>query len=96
MSPTIRINELELDEANVEKLADHGIEAWEAAELIWNCHVTRPNPRSVGRVSLIGVTNGGRHLMLALDPTDDPGTWYVVTGLPADAPDVAVWRTHCG
>ena len=33
-------------EYDIEKLAAHGVEVWEAVEVIWNGFVVRPNQRS--------------------------------------------------
>jgi uncharacterized DUF497 family protein len=51
---------------DADKLAAHRVEAWEAAELIWNGFVVRPNHRRHGasRYQLLGRTDAGRPLML--------------------------------
>lgn len=53
-------------EYDTNKLAVHGIEDREAAELIWNGFVARPNKRRHGadRYQLVGRTDEGRPLML--------------------------------
>jgi uncharacterized DUF497 family protein len=53
-------------EYDIDKLAVHGVEAWEAAELIWNRFVVRPNKGRHGpdRYQLLGRTDAGRPLLL--------------------------------
>jgi hypothetical protein len=55
-----------------------------------------PNPRAEHRITLIGQTNGGRILAVALDPTPDPGTWRPVTGLPANQEERRLFTRYCG
>jgi hypothetical protein len=65
-----------------EKLAGRGISTVEANELVGNTSVTtrNPHPRVTGSVLLIGRTNGGRPLTLALYPTFDESVWMVASG----------------
>jgi len=48
------------------KLAAHGVEAWEAAEVLWNGFVVRANKKHHGadRYKLVGRTDAGRALLL--------------------------------
>ncbi len=63
--------------------------------MLSNRHLTMPNPRAEGRITLIGATNGGRILSVALDPTNDSGTWRPVTGIPAPADDRRLFERYC-
>lgn len=75
---------LEWDDENEAHLATHGVTASEARQVLSNRHITYPNPdHGEGRIFLVGETNGGRTLVVSLDPTPDPGTWRPVTGWPA-------------
>ena len=62
-----RFNPAEWDiEYDVDKLADHQVGEWEAAEVIWNGFVVRVNQREHGpdRYQLLGRTDAGRPLKL--------------------------------
>ncbi len=87
---------LEWDDENELHLASHGISPTEARELLSNSHITMSNPRAEGRITLVGRTNGGRILSLALDPTDDAGAWRPVTGLPATPVERRLLGRYCG
>lgn len=76
-------------------MSEHGITPAEVREMLWNRHLTKPNPRAEGRVTLIGATNGGRILSVSLDPTDDGGTWRPVTALPADDEERGLFDRYC-
>jgi len=75
---TAEIYYLEWDDDNEAHLAGHRISAAEVRQILGNRHLTMPNQRAEGRITLIGQTNGGRILVMALDPTDDAGTWRPV------------------
>lgn len=70
------------------KLGAREISAEEALQLIGNHHVVLLNPRRVRRLGkrattrrlLVGMTNGGRVLTLAIERTIEPTDWLVVTG----------------
>jgi uncharacterized DUF497 family protein len=53
-------------EYDIDKLAAHEIGEWEAAEVIWNGFVVRPNQTRHGanRYQLLGCTDAGRPLKL--------------------------------
>lgn len=54
----------------------HGISAAEVVQVIANRHITAPNRRrEPGGMLLIGETDGGRVLTIAIAPTDDPTSW---------------------
>ena len=74
---------------------EHGISASEVRQLLSNRHLTTANPRGEGRITLLGETDGGRILAIALDPTDDPGSWRPVTGLPADEGERRLFARYC-
>jgi uncharacterized DUF497 family protein len=83
------------DDENERHLAEHGVSVAEARELLGNRHLTKPNPRAEGRITLIGQTNGGRVLAMALDPTSDLGTWRPVTALPPDPDERRLFDRYC-
>jgi len=68
-------------EYDANKLGAHHVEAWEAAELIWNGFVARPNKRQHGsdRWQLVGRTDAGRPLLLIVH-VSGPRTMRVITG----------------
>lgn len=86
---------LEWDETNERHVNEHGITAAEVRELLWNRHVTFTNPRGEGRVTLVGETNGGRILSVALDPTRDEGTWRPVTAIEAPNDERGLFLRYC-
>ncbi len=53
-------------EYDTDKLSAHRIAEWEAAEVIWNGFIVRPNKRAHGpnRYQLLGRTDAGRPLKL--------------------------------
>jgi hypothetical protein len=60
--------------ANHEELAADSLGAVgedHEVDLDLNRHLTRTNPRAPGRITLLGATNGGRILSVALDLTSD-------------------------
>lgn len=61
------------------KLAGHKVLVSEVREVFTNPHRVRRNRRAAGRIEVVGSTNGGRHLMVALDPTTDDTVWEIVT-----------------
>lgn len=77
---------LATDTARV-KLGARGISAAEAEQLPRNRHATVRNHRSGGqegeRLLLIGHTDGGKALTLAIERTIDPTSWLIVTGWTA-------------
>jgi uncharacterized DUF497 family protein len=81
-----RVAELLLTEAAIDKLGARSISVDEVHQLPHNMTVAVHNPRSNPRgkrLLLIGRTNGGRALTLAVQRTPDPTTWLVVTGWDA-------------
>jgi uncharacterized DUF497 family protein len=83
------------DEDNEQHIAGHGITPAEVREMLSNRHLTMSNPHAEGRITLIGVTNGGRVLSVALDPTHDSGTWRPVTAVIAPAQDRRLFDRYC-
>lgn len=77
----IRITELEFDDYNVAKLADHAINAEEVLQLLENRYTVRRNKNAAtGDRQLIGETSGGRMLTVVLAETLVPGRWRPITG----------------
>ncbi len=80
----MRIIEVEFDDYNVEKLAQHGIQPTEVLQIFENMFTVRRNKKSgSGERQLIGVTNGGRVLTIILASTLVPDRWRPVTGWEA-------------
>ncbi len=70
-------DEFDWDDDNIEHIARHGVEPWEAEEAVGDPdRVTRR--RRGGRLAVIGVTEAGRVLVVVLD-RKDRGVWRVVT-----------------
>jgi uncharacterized DUF497 family protein len=80
----VEIRELVWDEANELHLAQHGVTTREVEQLLSNPHVVARN-RTHRRAQhlLIGRTDGGRVLTVALAKTHETGTWRPVTGFTA-------------
>lgn len=78
------ISQLLTTDIALDKLGARGISAEEAEQIPRNRHAIARNPRGRGepakRVLVIGRTDGGRVLTLAIERTVDPTTWVVVTG----------------
>ena len=83
------VHELLATEVARDKLAARGISTAEAEQVPRNLHRTVRNPREGTepgrRRLLIGKTDGGRVLTLAIERTVEPTTWLVVTGWNATA-----------
>jgi uncharacterized DUF497 family protein len=74
------VAELIIDEHNRAEMARHGVIEDEVEQIVWNRNVVSQNPRGEpGSRLLIGETNGGRLVTVALAPTDDPTTWRPAT-----------------
>jgi hypothetical protein len=60
-------------EYDIDKLAAHQVGDWEAAEVIWNGFVVRPNAGKHGphRYQLLGLTDAGRPLKLIVHVSVD-------------------------
>ncbi len=78
------IRQLLATDVALDKLGAPGISAQEAEQLPRNRHIVVRNPRGSGgrntRLLLIGHTDGGRPLTLAIESTVDPTIWLIVTG----------------
>ena len=68
---------------DVGKLDAHRVADWEAAEVIWNGFVARPNKRAHGpnRYQLLGRTDAGRALKLIVHVSGER-SMRVITGWP--------------
>jgi hypothetical protein len=84
-----RVHELRATKVAVEKLGSRGISTTEAEQLPRNRYITVNNPsapiESLGRLLLIGHTDGGRPLTLVIEPTADSSVWLIITGWSATA-----------
>lgn len=73
-----------LDGHNLAEIARHHVSEDEVEQLLFNRKLTMPNPRGPdGSMLLIGETDGGRILTVALSPVDDAGTWRPATSFDA-------------
>lgn len=78
------VSDLIFDEHNEREMARHGVTWDEVEQLRENRRVFSDNPRGErSSVLMIGETNGGRLLTVALAPTDDPTTWRPATAFDA-------------
>lgn len=68
-------------EYDIDKLADHEVSELEAAEVIWNGFIVRPNQKRHGpdRYQLLGRTDGGRPLKLIVHVAGER-SMRVITG----------------
>jgi uncharacterized DUF497 family protein len=79
----VLVTRLEITRVVEEKLARHGVCVPEVREVFANPRRVRRNPRRAGRVEILGRTNGGRALVVALDPASDDTVWHIVTAYDA-------------
>ena len=77
------VHELLATAAAIEKLGKRGISDREVEQLPRNRHVIGRNPRGGDRRLMVGRTDGGRALTLAIEATLEPTTWLVITGWEA-------------
>jgi hypothetical protein len=78
------VHELLATTTAIEKLGKRGISDREIEQLPRNRHVIGRNPRGGGdRRLMVGVTDVGRALTLAIEATREPSTWLVITGWEA-------------
>jgi hypothetical protein len=78
------VRELLATTVAIEKLGKRGISDREVEQLPRNRHVIGRNPRGGGdRRLMVGMTDGGRALTLAIKATREPTTWLVITGWEA-------------
>jgi hypothetical protein len=88
----LEIRELLWRDANVAKLAAHGITQEEVRQIAavdrW---VSLVHPRCPDQVRVTGLTRGGRLLTIALEATEDPALWRPVTGWDANSSERAYY-----
>jgi len=86
------VHKLLATDVALDKLGARGISAQEAEQVPRNPHATVRNPRGGGEAGkrrlLIGRTDGGRPLTLAIERTIEPTTWLIVTGWSSTGPSV--------
>ncbi len=70
-------DEFDWDDDNIEHIARHGVEPWEAEEAVGDPDRIARRRRG-GRLAVIGATEAGRVLVVVLD-RKDRGVWRVVT-----------------
>jgi hypothetical protein len=79
-------------EANVTKLRAHRIEAHEVQEIVeLDAWVSTTYDEYPDQVRIVGPTNAGRLLTIALAPTSDPDVWRPVTGWRATDEEMAYY-----
>jgi hypothetical protein len=79
-------------EDNVEKLRTHRIEPSEVQEMLdADAWVTTSHPDYPDHVRIVGPTNRGRLLTVALAPTADPTIWRPVTGWRSSDEEMAYY-----
>jgi len=83
------------DDENEEHIARHGISVCEVNQVIGNPHLIARNPkRDDGSRLLIGRTDGGRTVTVAVVPTEDPSAWRPVTAFDATPAHRTLLRRH--
>lgn len=70
----------EWDELNASHVAEHNVTQLE----VGNRHVTMPNRKYPDRRLLVGETEGGRVLIVSIEPTRMSGTWRPITARDAE------------
>jgi hypothetical protein len=84
----IRIDELEFDDLNVDKLGKHAITPTEVVQLLDHGYTVRRNKKTgSGDRQLIGRTHGGRCLTIVLVETPVAGRWRPITGWECTEPE---------
>ncbi len=81
--------EFEWDDANIEHIARHGVEPWEAEEAVTDPHRARKATRS-GRRGVIGRTEDGRSLAVVYELRDR--RIRVIMARDANAPERIIYR----
>ena len=68
-------------EYDTEKLAAHNVAEWEAAEVVWNRFIVKPNQKKYGanRYQIFGRTDAGRPLKLIVHVSGER-SMRVITG----------------
>ena len=79
------------DDDNVEHIARHGVSPREAEEAARDSGRVKIRGGRVGRLALIGMTEAGRVLVVALD-REDSGPWRVVTARNASQNEKKSYR----
>jgi hypothetical protein len=81
--PGIRVVELVIDDENVDKFWQHGVDPADVVEVLLFPRVVRKN-RKERRAShiLIGRTRRGACLAMPIEPTAEAGVWRPVTAWP--------------
>lgn len=74
----------EWDELNASHVAEHNVTQLEVEQLLGNRHVTMPNRKYPDRRLLVGETEGGRVLIVSIEPTRMSGTWRPITARDAE------------
>lgn len=80
----MRVAELLFDDVNEEKLAGHGVRAWEVRQVLDEAPVFFRNkqPNRATHI-MVGPTFGGRLLTVPIEETAMPGVWRPVTAFDA-------------
>ncbi len=84
-------DEFDWDNDNVEHIARHGVEPGEAEEAARDSEGMVIRRRRGGRLAVIGMTEAGRVLVVALD-RETPGLWRVVTARNANQNEKRSYR----
>lgn len=87
----MEIRRLIWDAWNVEHIARHDVTPAEVEEACANEHVVRE--AKLGRIMLIGSTNGGRVLAVILSAEENDG-YYPITARPADRKERRILEAH--
>lgn len=89
---TIRIQDWDLDDANVEELARHGASVETLDEVLGNRPRFRRNKkRRAATHQMIGPDSGGQFWVVCIVETG-PGLWRPITGWIAGQHEIEWWR----
>src|SRR5512147_2640561 len=89
---TMRIQDWELDDANTEELAAHGLAAEILDEVLENRPRFRRNKKNRAAThQMIGPNSGGQFWVVCVVETG-PAIWRPITGWPAADHEIEWWR----
>lgn len=79
------------DDDNIEHIARHGVLPWEAEDAALDPQAVKIRGGRGGRLAMIGMTDSGRVLVVALD-REGGGVWRVVTARDASQNEKKAYR----
>jgi len=82
--PAPLIEGFEWDDININHLGERGVSDREVEQVLSERHVVMPNRRHPDRKLLVGVTYGGRTLIVSIERTRYEGIWRPITARDAE------------